>query len=289
MWKEIFESFLKFFKELSDEKKETKVVATTLKKELLKYGSKNAELVKYAKKRLAAHGFGGLTLSNGNFLETMELTVKKFQKAKGLTADGVIGPKTWQALEEDVSNYVPPKTKDHMEFFETHKGKKETDSVFNKFMSTFWPKTYNPKTIAGSAAAWCGLFVFAALSTFGYKNLPTGYIAAISWDGYGYEVNYKQDGIARGAVIRINSSGNCKSSSGNHVTFANGDCTAQDLTKANATIGGGGGNQSNAVKVSIYKMANVCYVGWPKEKGLPPKVTKSNNCTGTGPTNESTR
>lgn len=288
MWKEILELFLKFFKELSEEKKETKVVATTLKKELLKYGSKNAELVKYAKKRLLAHGFGGLTLSNGNFLETMELTVKKFQKAKGLTADGQIGPKTWAELEKDASSQ-PTKTKDHMEFFEKYKGKKETDSVFNKFMSTFWPKSYNPKTIVGSAAAWCGVFVFAALTTFGYKNLPKNYIAAISWDGYGHKVDWKKDGIARGAVIRINSAGNCKSSSGNHVTFANGDCTAQDLTKANATIGGAGGNQSSMTKVSIYKMANVCYVGWPKEKGLPPKVTKSNNCTGTGPTNESTR
>lgn len=287
MWKEILEYFMQFFKELSDERKETKVVAKTLKKELLKYGSKNSELVKYAKKRLLAHGFGGLTLSNGNFLETMELTVKKFQKAKGLNADGVIGPKTWVELEKDP--ITQPKTKDYMDFFETHKGKKETDSVFNKFMYTFWPKTYNPKTIAGSAAAWCGVFVFAALSTYGYKNLPTGYIAAISWDGYGHKVDWKKDGIARGAVIRINSSGNCKSSSGNHVTFANGDCAAQDLTKANATIGGAGGNQNNQTKVSIYKMANVCYVGWPKEKGLPPKVTKSVNCTGTGSTNESTR
>lgn len=289
MWKEILELFLKFFKELSDEKKETKVVATTLKKELLKYGSKNAELVKYAKKRLLAHGFGGLTLSNGNFLETMELTVKKFQKAKGLTADGVIGPKTWQALEEDVSNYVPPKTKDHMEFFEKYKGKKETDSVFNKFMSTFWPKFYNPKTIIGIAAAWCGIFAYATFDSAGYKDLPKNYIAAIAWDGYGHEVNWRQDGIARGAAVRINSSGNCKSSSGNHITMANGDCTAKDLTKSDATIGGAGGNQNNSVKVSIYKMKNVCYVGWPKEKGLPPKVTKSNNCTGTGSTDESTR
>lgn len=287
MWKEIFEYFMQFFRELSEEKKETKIVATTLKKELLKYGSKNAELVKYAKKRLLAHGFGGLTLSNGNFLETMELTVKKFQKAKGLTADGQIGPKTWQALEADPT--TQPKTKDHMEFFENHKGKTESNSVFNKFMSTFWPKTYNPKTITGTAAAWCGVFVFAALTTFGYKNLPTGYIAAIAWDNYGYAVNYKSDGFERGDIIRTNSSGNCKSSSGNHVTFANGYCTAADLNKPDATFGGAGGNQSNSVKVSIYKVKNICYVGRPKEKGKPVKVTKSLNCTGTGPTNESTR
>ena len=236
---------------------------------LIKYDSKNAEAVKYAKKRLNAHGFGPLDESNPNFLGQMLLKVKAFQKVKGLSSDGEIRPKTWAELNKEP---VKSDSKDYMQFFETHKGKTEHQSVFNKFMSTFWPKTYNPKTIAGSAAAWCGVFVFAALSTYGYKNLPTGYIAAISWDKYGYAVNWKEDGIAMGAVIRINSSGNCKSSSGNHVTFANGYCTAKDLTKAGATIGGAGGNQSDSVKVSIYKMANVCYVGWPKEKGLPPKV-----------------
>ena len=287
MLKELFQAFLDFFKELFEENKKEKVVVAEIKTYgLIKYNSKNAQAVKYAKKRLNAHGFGPLDEYNPNFLGQMLLKVKAFQKAKGLTSDGEIGPKTWAELNKEP---VKSDSKDYMQFFETHKGKTEHQSVFNKFMSTFWPKTYNPKTIAGSAAAWCGVFVFAALSTYGYKNLPTGYIAAISWDKYGYAVNWKEDGIARGAVIRINSSGNCKSSSGNHVTFANGYCTAKDLTKAGATIGGAGGNQSDSVKVSIYRMANVCYVGWPKEKGLPPKVTKSVNCTGTGPTNESTR
>ncbi len=158
MWKEIFEYFMQFFKELGEEKKETKVVATTLKKELLKYGSKNAELVKYAKKRLLAHGFGGLTLSNGNFLETMELTVKKFQKAKGLTADGVIGPKTWQALEEDVSNYVPPKTNIAQELIlmaKSQVGVRENGFNKGKMVEEF------QKVVDGKAQseAWCMAFM----------------------------------------------------------------------------------------------------------------------------------
>lgn len=279
--------FIKLFLEaLFGTKKEKVVVAEAKVYDLIKYDSKNAEAVKYAKKRLNAHGFGPLDESNPNFLGMMQLKVKAFQKAKGLSSDGEIGPKTWAELNKEPVKFD---SKDYMQFFEEHKGKTEHQPAFDKFMSSFWPKSYNPKTIKGKTAAWCGVFVFASLITYGYKNLPENYIAAISWDNYGYTVNYKQDGIPKSAVVRLNSSGNCKSSSGNHVTFANGDCTAQDLNKANATLGGAGGNQGDSVKVSIYKVKNICHVGWPKEKGLPPKVTKSVNCTGTGSTNESTR
>ena len=164
--------FIKLFLEALFGTKKEKIVVEEIKTYgLIKYDSKNAEAIKYAKKRLNTHGFGPLDESNPNFLGQMQLKVKAFQKAKGLSSDGEIGPKTWVELEKDP--ITQPKTKDYMDFFETHKGKKETDSVFNKFMSTFWPKTYNPKTIVGSAAAWCGVYVFAALSTYGYKNLPT--------------------------------------------------------------------------------------------------------------------
>lgn len=280
--------FLKILLErLFGTKVEEKKEETPMTYKLLKYGMKD-EQVKLLKKRLNLHGLGpSLDESNDSFGAKTQLAVKAFQKAKGLESDSVVFTKTWAELMKEPVKVEA--TKDHMKFFETHKGKTESNSVFNKFMSTFWPKTYNPKTITGSAAAWCGVFVFAALTTFGYQNLPKGYIAAISWDGYGYAVNYKVDGFERGDVVRINSSGNCKSSSGNHVTFVNGYCTAADLNKPDATFGGAGGNQSNAVKVSIYKVKNICYVGKPKEKGKPVKVTKSLNCTGTGPTNESTR
>ena len=135
--------FIKLFLEaLFGTKKEKVVVAETKVYGLIKYDSKNAEAVKYAKKRLNVHGFGPLDESNPNFLGQMLLKVKAFQKAKGLSSDGEIGPKTWAELNKEP---VKSDSKDYMQFFETHKGKKETDSVFNKFMSTFWPKTYNPK------------------------------------------------------------------------------------------------------------------------------------------------
>ena len=102
--------FIKLFLEaLFGTKKETVVVAEIKTYGLIKYDSKNAEAVKYAKKRLNAHGFGPLDESNPNFLGQMQLKVKAFQKAKGLSSDGEIGPKTWAELnKEPVKVEVPP-------------------------------------------------------------------------------------------------------------------------------------------------------------------------------------
>ena len=75
---------------------------------LIKYNSSNGEAVKYAKKRLNAHGFGPLDESNPNFLGQMQLKVKAFQKAKGLSSDGEVGPKTWAELnKEPVKSEAP--------------------------------------------------------------------------------------------------------------------------------------------------------------------------------------
>lgn len=280
-----------FFNWLQNLFKSNKLVVEPLPKvneirPVLKEGS-TGEYVKIAKQRLNAHGFKSLTLTNPRFGSMMKEVVKDFQRMTGLTADGVIGEKTWAKLLVDPAE--TPVVNDHMKYIEKHKGKKETDKTFSDYLSAFWPKWFGAKTIVGSAFAWCGLMVFYTLNQAGYVNLPEGYITAKKWDGYGQAVEWKTQGIARGAVIRTNSSGDCKSSKGNHVTFANGYCTPQDLTKSGATIGALGGNQNNSVKVSIYKVSNICYVGWPKEKGAVPTVTKSNNCTGSGATDESTR
>lgn len=282
--KELFNLIGDIFKELFGGSKATEEIVVS-KYQTLKYGSKGKDVLTL-KQLLANHSFDGLDLKNENFLTATEIVVREFQKYKGLVVDGVVGPKTWAALE---STPDPKAAKDYMAWAEKYKGKKETNKSFSDWLSSFWPKWFGAKTIVGSAVAWCGLWVFVVLSQNGYQNLPEGYITAKKWDGYGHAVDWKKDGIARGTVLRLNSSGDCKSAKGNHVTFANGYCTPQDLTKSGATIGGYGGNQSDSVKVSIYRVSTICYAGWPKELGTPPKVTKSNNCTGSGPTDESTR
>lgn len=61
----------------------------------LRLGSKGAQ-VKFAQQLLTVKGF--TTNPDGEFGPKTELAVKMFQKANGLTDDGVIGPKTWEVL-----------------------------------------------------------------------------------------------------------------------------------------------------------------------------------------------
>jgi len=53
--------------------------------------------VRYAQERLTVHGF--VTTVDGVFGPTTESNTIAFQKASGLSADGIIGPNTWAALE----------------------------------------------------------------------------------------------------------------------------------------------------------------------------------------------
>lgn len=65
---------------------------------LLKYGCRGDD-VKELKKALKAKGYGGLTLTNGNFYASTRSVVKAFQRDNGLSIDGVAGPKTYAALD----------------------------------------------------------------------------------------------------------------------------------------------------------------------------------------------
>lgn len=65
---------------------------------MLKHGC-IGEDVKELKKALAKHGYDDLTLTNGNFYSLTRNTVKAFQRDKGLTVDGIVGPKTFENWE----------------------------------------------------------------------------------------------------------------------------------------------------------------------------------------------
>ena len=159
-------------------------------------------------------------------------------------------------------------------------GKKETDSKFGAWLSGFWGKVglKNYKTIIGSSFAWCGLFIAAMNSEVGQKWIANG-AGAKNWAQYGVAIEWKTNGIPRGAVVHLDHDCDCKGDS-NHVGFADGDCAADDLKKAGAKINIFGGNQSDAVNTKSFRICEVCAVRWPKEIALPGKVTKSVNCSG---------
>lgn len=230
----------------------------------------------------------------GNFLTLTDSAVRDFQKDYGLKVDGWVGPLTLAKMMslDPRGPYVPGPVKRSTPVWmiraRSMLGKKETDPKFNKEMSAKWSLFgMDLGTIAKNWAAWCGLFVAVALSGTGYNYATNGALAR-NWGLYGQKIEWKVNGIPEGAIIHVNPK-SCSSSSSNHVTFANGDCTVSDLTKPGATFAGLGGNQSSMVKVSIYKASTICAVRWPLGAPLPDKVLVSKNCTGTGSTGESTR
>lgn len=234
--------------------------------------------------------------------------VKKLQSSMNalgekLTVDGDPGPKT-QAAFENYDFQITVKRKEqpaplpvgnqptNPAYVEAKKydGQSESKAGFVAWLSKFWPKVGLPsyKTIIGTSFAWCGLFV-AAMNFEAGQKVISGAAGARNWAKYGQEIDWKKNGIPRGAVIHINHASNCSSGSGNHVTFADGDCTAEDLKKPGAYFAGFGGNQSNAVNRAQYPVEDICEVRWPAEIEKPGPIQKSVECSGKGSTGGSTR
>lgn len=77
-------------------------------KDTLRNGSKG-DLVKELQSTLIELGYDcGKWGCDGDFGDATEIAVKKFQKDNNLTADGVIGAKTWAALEEKMNKEMTP-------------------------------------------------------------------------------------------------------------------------------------------------------------------------------------
>jgi hypothetical protein len=175
------------------------------------------------------------------------------------------------------------------DFAKKYEGKNESDPAFNKEMSKKWALFgMSLGTIQESWAAWCGLAVAVALAGAGVSYQKNGSLAK-NWSKYGVGIEWKKNGIPKGSIIHINHASNCSSDSGNHVTMADGDCSAKDLLKRGATFNGLGGNQGNAWKVSTYDVVKICSVRWPSEFGLPDPVVESRKCTSGNAGGESTR
>lgn len=175
-----------------------------------------------------------------------------------------------------------------MKEVERHKGQKETNEGFKKYLSGFWKIVGLPgyKTIVGTSFAWCGLFVAATLYNVDMPWQKNG-AGAKNWAKYGVAIDYKKDGIPRGAILHIDHQKDCKGG-GNHVGFANGDCAPADLSPSK-TIDILGGNQSNQVKVSTFSVGEICAVRWPPGEMTPPKIAVSKNCTSKKASGETTR
>lgn len=159
-------------------------------------------------------------------------------------------------------------------------GKTEKDKGLTLLLGPLWMKLYgiNYKDLVGSSHAWCGLAMGACLMWGGMKWQPGG-ASAKAWGKYGVAIDWKTNGIPRGAIIHINHGFDCNSSKYNHVAQADGDCTSSDLLKAGAKINLYGGNQSDTWKVSTFAVKEICEVRWPADYEFPPKILKSVKCS----------
>jgi hypothetical protein len=222
---------------------------------------------------------------------------------ENLAVDGMFGPRTMVAMEKfdfDVKVTVsqksepPPPEKQPPPWYSfglRFKGKKETDPEFSKVMVPQWRLFgMNLGTIATNWAAWCGLAMAVTLAGVGVHYSKDGALAR-NWRTYGIEVVWRQDGIPQGAIVFLNHNADCNSSTSNHVTQANGDCTPEELKTSGAAFDGYGGNQGNEWKVSSYPVAHICAVRWPEDVRYPKpgRLTRSVKCSTLKPNKESTQ
>ena len=67
----------------------------------LKQGSKGPDVVPRLQQALLNLGFDPGPIDGDFGPKTVKAVKKAYQKARGLTADGIVGPKTWAALHAD--------------------------------------------------------------------------------------------------------------------------------------------------------------------------------------------
>ena len=99
------------------------------KKPTLRRGSKGTS-VKELQEALISHGYNLDPYgADGDFGKVTEAAVKAFQKANGLSADGVVGEKTWAALAVPVDTMLYTVTIPHL-------SKSQADALCSQYPGT---------------------------------------------------------------------------------------------------------------------------------------------------------
>ncbi|MEW5754747.1 MAG: TIGR02594 family protein [Pseudomonadota bacterium] len=227
---------------------------------VLKLGSKGDEVKQLQKLLNEKLKITPKLSEDGDFGKRTDAAVKQFQIAKNLGVDGVVGPKTWEALTSVATapkpspQVVATDSAPWMEY-----AKREIDQT------EIPGKKHNPKILAYHATTtlkasddetpWCSSFVNWVLLQANVAG--TSAARAISWMQWG-----KSCGPIGGAITVIynaKAANSALSSSGNHVGFL-----VQETATHYVLLGG---NQSDKVKVSFFPKSSWMLRGyrWPKE------------------------
>lgn len=223
----------------------------------LQLGSQG-ELVLVLQSRLETLGFE-LGQVDGDFGMKTLAAVKAFQRSKGLTADGIVGPQTSRALGLETqsssggTSTPPPKTPTTsqaappnvlgtpkwLEIAQNEVGQKElSGSNHNSRIIAYHAST--SLKAKQDEVAWCASFVNWCLTQAGIKG--TNSAAAASWASWGSACNARYGAVA--VIYNAKAANSSLSTSGNHVGFL------VDETATHYKLLGG--NQSDQVKVSSF-------------------------------------
>lgn len=248
MWQKILDFFTKLFGQ--EPVPPAKPALDYSKMPKLASGS-TGEAPKILQARLAELGFFmGEVL--GNFYEITEEAVKAFQRARGLTPDGVVGPVTWKELEKDNDVSRTPETPPKAPVSGNNVGMKwiagiiryigldEFSKILNDLLVPEWANEGLAyfKTLAGNDHAWCSVLVNWAMRLVGIK--PTNDAMAASWRTWGRKGDYWF-----GAVLGMR-----HASGGGHVTFF-----LFWIDKSKRIAACLGGNQGNQLNVTAYNLS----------------------------------
>lgn len=178
--------------------------------------------------------------------------VKAFQEDAGLTVDGIVGPKTLAALNEEATpplapDIVPPwieNVRQHIGLQEVRDNKKLRD-----YLDSDGSTVGDPAKIP-----WCGDLVATALAlTLPEEPLPGNPYWALNWAPWGRAVP--------AGMVPLGAVGTKSRDGGGHVFFVVG----HDATHLHAL----GGNQSNSICIILIAKADCNGLRWPSTYPLP--------------------
>jgi uncharacterized protein (TIGR02594 family) len=177
--------------------------------------------------------------------------VKQFQSQQGLTADGVVGPKTTAALF-GASTPAPLAEGSILPWFEEARHLMGTKEVLGSKSNPEILDWANDLDIQypGDDVPWCGLFVAHCVgATLPQEPLPANPLGARQWERFGDSTQPRT-----GAVMVFWR--NSRESGKGHVGFYAGeDDDAYQVL---------GGNQSNSVSLTWLSKSRFLSAHWPK-------------------------